>query len=333
MSSTPVPSSKRRAVLSALIIVLPLAPSLLLAPLGLDAAAGAYCLGAMAGLLAIMLTSRRSTALIVLVAAVANGLAVVVAHSPVGAGLLMLTVAAAYGLSARRGVTGAIVLVPISVGFTLATPPSVVTPTGGLSNAAIVAAVTLGGAVWGIVIGLLLSKGRHLPPADAMSWPSTQRFVVIIGVVTGATAAAIVAWHLQHGGAWILVTLFGVIQPSVQQSLSKTIHRAIGTGVGFLIALVIAWLIPWAPVAFTLGLVFLGAAIYIKLDSRRPYWEFVTLLTPGIVLVEGSSSDVLTTDLQRLFFTLVGVAVALVLIVVAEVAYGARDRHTASAHS
>ena len=44
--------------------------------------------------------------------------------------------------------------------------------------------------------------------------------------------------------------------------------------------------------------------------------RIVTLLTPGIVLAESSSSDIVRTDLTRLWFTLVGAVVTIVVLVV-----------------
>ena len=47
----------------------------------------------------------------------------------------------------------------------------------------------------------------------------------------------------------------------------------------------------------------------------RPYWIFVTFLTPAIILLRSSGSDELDLDAQRVILTLIGTAVALAFAV------------------
>jgi hypothetical protein len=55
-------------------------------------------------------------------------------------------------------------------------------------------------------------------------------------------------------------------------------------------------------------------AVYVKIDPRSKYWQFTMFLTPGIVLSEGASGNVRALDIDRLWASLTGIAVALVLL-------------------
>lgn len=50
--------------------------------------------------------------------------------------------------------------------------------------------------------------------------------------------------------------------------------------------------------------------------SGRPYWHYVTFLTPAVVLVVGASSNVIATDFNRVWSTIVGAALAVGVLLV-----------------
>ncbi len=311
-----VMSPRTRVVLSILLIVLPIAPSLLLAIVHLQAGAGTFVLSAFAVLLGTVMASPRVGVRIGVLLALASAVAILVAPNPWGSAVLMAAIAAVYGYSARVGISSAILMAPIALGFLLAMPAQVVAPADGIANAAIIGGVALAGGAWGLVLGWAL--GRRAP--HAAPTPIDRRdalfFAAVLAVVAGIAQGVVTQFDLAHGGAWLLLTIFLLIQPSFQESWTRSLHRILGTALGFVIALVIGLLVQGSLWGYLLGMLFLGAAIYVKLDSRRPYWQFVTLLTPGIVLAESSSSDIVRTDLTRLWFTLVGATVTIVVLVV-----------------
>jgi hypothetical protein len=301
----------KRAAASIILVALPLAPSLLLEPLGLGAATGMFVLGAVAGLVAAVLVSGRFGIAMAVVLAAANFLALPVADSIVLAGLVMAAVSLLYGLTARRGISAAVVMAPQSVAFTLADPPQVVAHGSLLANAAAVGLVALVGGLWGAGAGSFIGrKVPHIKPRPE-SLRHAVMFGVTIAVVTGVAMAVVVAMQLQHGGAWLILTLLLVLQPDVQRTWKKSIERVWGTTLGFAIAFAIGLLVHQHAVLLAVGLLFIAGAVYVQLDSKRSYWQFTMVLTPGIVLVEGAGSGVLETDLARLWFTLVGAAIAL----------------------
>ena len=312
----------RRSFAAFFLVLLPLAPSLLLAPLGLGAATGTFALGAAAGLIAGLLVSGRFGVAVAAAVGVANAVAVPAAPYAILAGLVMATVAMLYGMTARRGITAIIVVAPESVAFTLADSSQVLANGSVLANALVVGGVALVGGLWGAGAGAIVgTRLTHKKPVRA----STRRavtFAVVMATVTGVTMAIVVSMQLQHGGAWILLTIFVVAQPALHQTWSRSLERLLGTVLGFAIALAISQVVKQPAVVVTLGLLFVALAVFLHLDPKRRYWQFTMMLTPGIVLVEGSGSSVVSTDLARLWFTFVGAAIALVVVAILRWALG-----------
>ena len=361
-----LPFDTRRAILAVVMVLIPFPPMVLLAGAGLAQAGGVLIFGSMAALLATAMVRPRFGLLVAASTGVANLLAVVAAPYVVPAALVMAAMTFVYGLSARYGLTGAVLMVPIGVAFTLAQPPQVLAHGSVLANAAVVGLVGVAGGLWGVLAGVLLrSYGRHvkrvkaakaaasttaapttaapttaapaptrsrgllhrpLPPIPAsLPWSIALHFGLILGITCGIAMGVVVAMDLQHGGAWLLLTLILVAQPVMSTAFWKSLSRVLGTALGFVIAFVVSLVAPKGTVPLIIALLCLAIAVYIKLDSAKPYWLFVTFLTPGIVLAEGASGNVLETDEKRLWFTLIGVGIALVVIVIARV-LGLRDQ-------
>ena len=160
--SAPAPTHHvRHAVEAVILVALPLAPSLLLPPLGLAGAVGTFIMGAMAGMLAGIMVGGRFAILVAVVIGLLNFLAYPAAPYAIAAGLVMALTALLYGLTARRGLTSVIVMAPISVCFVLAQPPVMLAHDGVLANAAVVGLLALAGGLWGATAGGFL--GRRIP--------------------------------------------------------------------------------------------------------------------------------------------------------------------------
>ena len=308
----------RHAIAAVVLIYLPMLPTLAFAPLGLTAAVGPFLLGAMAAMLAAILIGGRFALLVAGLVALFNFAAVLVSSLPILAGLVMGVAALLYGITARRGVSSVLVIAPISVAFTVADPATIFTGASTLTNATVVGGVALAGALWGWIIGAVLGRRVSTPSPTGIPLREAVAFAVIVAVVAGVTTGVVVALQLQHGGAWILLTILLLIQPDYHLSWQRTGHRIIGTVIGFGIALAIGLIISQPTINLLLGMLMLTIAVYLKLDSTRPYWQFVAFLTPGIVLAEGAGGDVVNTDVARLWFTLVGAAIAIAVLVVAK---------------
>ncbi|MFM1966025.1 MAG: hypothetical protein RL134_1750 [Actinomycetota bacterium] len=309
----------RHAVAAIVLVYVPMLPALLLNPLGLKAAIGPFLFGAMASMLAAILI-RPSFALAVAgLVALFNLAAIPAASSIVGASAVMGLAALVYGITARRGINAVLMMAPISVAFTLADPPVVFEGGTTLANAAIVGVTALIGGLWGVLVGAVLRRKASLPAPAGVPLAVAIKFAVIIAIVSAATMAVVVSQQLQHSGAWIVLTVILLIQPDFHATWQRTGHRIVGTLLGFGIALAIGLIVRQAPVELLIGMLLLTVAVYLKLDSTRPYWQFVAFLTPGIVLAEGAGERVLATDIARLWSTLVGAAIAIAVLVIAKI--------------
>jgi uncharacterized membrane protein YccC len=171
---------------------------------------------------------------------------------------------------------------------------------------------------------------KRIPHRELHPLNSTRAhaFAIVIAVVTGTAMWFVVHFDWKHGGAWFLLTLFVVIQPNMRATWVKALQRGLGTILGFAIAFAISMVITADWLLYLAGVICLGTAAAMYLSPKRSYWQYATFLTPAIVILEGTSSSIVTTDLQRLRFTLLGVLVALVVIAVLSLIFGRSTRST-----
>lgn len=314
----------RHAVIAVVLVFVPMLPALLLAPLDWGAVIGPFLLATFAAMMAALFGGIRLALVVTAGFALAEMIALPAAPSPVWAGLVMALTSLVYGLTARRGLSSLIVVAPEGVAFLLADPPSLGQGSM-LEDALALGLFVIIGGVWGTAFGALLGRKVPRKTPTGFGWRTTILFAATMAVVTGAAMAVVVASGIGHTGAWILLTLFLVIQPVMHQTFRKALERGLGTVLGFGIALAVALIVRDATVLLILGMLFLTLAVYVKLDPRAQYWHFTTFLTPGIVLAEGAGTNVVMTDIERLWASLVGVAVALVVTAVFRLV-GLRDR-------
>lgn len=307
----------KHAAVAVVMMLIPLPPALLLSLTGLTGGISVVLLGSFAGLMPAIFSSLRRSVTVVAVLGVISAFAAPAAPYVIIAGLIMGVTALLYGLTSRWGVTAATSMAAISVGFTIAEPPTVIDGSSSLVNALLVGVLAATGGLWGAGVGTALSSGLpRRPHTVALSWPAVWTYASTMAIVTGIATAIVVAMGLAHGGAWLVMTLFIVVQPDPRATWRRSLDRAWGTLLGFGIALLIALVVDQEVVIAGLGVLFLVCAVYVKLDSSRTYWEFTALLTPGIVLLEGSTADLVSLDVQRLGFTIVGVLAAVALVAI-----------------
>ena len=90
-------------------------------------------------------------------------------------------------------------------------------------------------------------------------------------------------------------------------------ERASGTVIGFGIAIVLYAILDLPAVLYVCAAVLMVLALVALQVQHRPYWQYVALLTPAVVLLEGGSGSVVDTALARLGFTLLGAALAVAI--------------------
>lgn len=325
--ATPAPASGGAAkkVIGVLVGVIlgVMGPGMVLAALGLPAVLNTWILASLGGWMVGMFVGRHLGLLLAIGLGIFLTLAYGLAAYPWLAGVVVGCAAAAYGATARWGVSGRLVTGMVILAFTVAQPTPILTDAGVWPNASLTGLVGLLAALWGVAVGRLMGKNTPKPPLAPMSAQQATYFAWTVAVVLGTATWFVSYLTLGHGGAWFLLTIIVILQPRFADTLTKTLHRAIGTVAGFVIALIVALVVPWTGLIMLLAVVFMTIAMVLVMKPGTPYWQFVTFLTPAIVLLEGAGSSIVQTDMTRLGFTLLGVAVGLVVL---GIAYLVRQR-------
>ena len=270
--------------------------------------AGALVMPTVAAFLPALLADARTSLFAAGVVSAGSAAAFAVSGDPVLAGLTMATVALITGLGCHWGRSKNLMIVPITVAFVTCLPPSVGSDRA--SGALIMGTASLAAALWGTLAGSLLGRTSPKPPHKPEVWARTWAYAVVLALLTGVAAGISVGISWGHAGAWFIMTVVLVFQPYLQDAFQRTWQRGAGTIVGVLLAFVIHLVVPWSTAELILGEVLLITSILVMSSGKYPYWFFTSLITPGIVLLAGSSGNFVATDGARLIATFAGVGLA-----------------------
>jgi hypothetical protein len=248
----------------------------------------------------------------------------IAAGRPLAAGALALGVALWASIGAASG-KGVLIAVPASMlTILIMVPPQVARGTDphAMRNVGAVLAYTLVASSWGVLIGMITRRGKPFPviPGAPWRWGLTQG--LLVGAVMAVTAAVATSHHLGQGGAWLLMTVFLVFKPLTPTPWKRSLNRALGTMVGVAVVAVYLHTLPTSapPMALLVpATLLLVAASLTMMAQRWPYWCFVALFTPAIVLLLATMSTTSRTvsvarylDTLRIEYSLLGIAIALV---------------------
>jgi hypothetical protein len=304
-------------------VILTTLPLVYLVVYGKESAAGVVMLAAMS-LWVITMTGGLKVGLVnAPILAVLMALSCLAVGRPLAAGALALIVAlwASLGTASGRGMLIAMAASIMTIQIMI--PPHVA-HTASLhswSNVAAVFGYAAIASVWGILIGLFLQRGREfpLPPRATWKWGVTQG--IMVGVVMAAVAVFATSRNLGQGGAWLLLTTFLVFKPLTPTPWKRSLHRVLGTVLGVAIVAIYLHTLPVsAPTMAILipaALMSVAAAVT-ALSQRWPYWCYVALWTPAVILfvaTMSSTSKAVSTarylDTLRIEYSFLGIAVAL----------------------
>jgi uncharacterized membrane protein YccC len=169
---------------------------------------------------------------------------------------------------------------------------------------AAVAAVWLlaGAAVAVVVLSRIPKTGRRTPIAGNVAYLHAGTMAVVVGVTT----YVVIALDVPHG-YWIPMTMTMVLRPVGSEARSIAYQRIAGTVLGAVLAIAILELLPATAAIVVAGLLLALVVAYVLLGR---YGQFVTFLTPFVILSAGSDLDV---AIERVGMTLLGAAVAAVV--------------------
>ncbi len=306
----------------ALLVAVLSIPALIAQQVWLPGSAGILLLGSVPSSIAVVVIGPRRGLQIAVAAAIGGALAAAFSGNAWVGAAIIAALAGYGGYSARYGNESPILLVPVVIAFIVISPPDLATRAGytlsGLAYAAVVGVSLLIGGVWVALIGAVLTRGMERAKDDPV-----ERWVAIgygIALASSTGIATFVAAHYFPGstGAWVVLTILLVMKPRPTDMWRTARHRVGGTLVGAVIAaglVVVMDEVGMSRVTWSglLGAVFLVLAL--SVIRVRPYWQFVMLLTPAMILLKSSGDDTLNLDALRVVMTIIGTVMALLFAV------------------
>ncbi len=293
----------------AIVPIAMLVPPIIASLLGYSSIAGALILPVLAGLLPAQMAGLRSGLFAAVGVAVASGTAATVTGNALLSALVMGVTSLLTGLACRWGRSKNLIIVIITVGFVVCAPPAFVTDNR-FVDGLVLGAVTLAASLWGVLVGWFNGKGAPQPTHDHETWARTWSYAIVLAILTAIAAYISIAIDWKHAGAWFILTIAVVFQPYLKDSLQRTWQRAAGTVLGVVAAYLIHLTIPWSAALTIVGFALIMLSLFVMTNPRYPYWAFVALLTPGIVLLASTADTFGQTNFARLIATLAGAGLA-----------------------
>lgn len=312
---------RRIPPITALVLLLA-APAVIAGQVWLPGSAGVFILGSLPATIAVVVVGPKRALQIAVGAAAGGALAAGFAGNALVGALLIAALAGYGGYSARYGNESPVLLVPVVVAFIVIAPPSLTDRAGntvlGWEYAAVVGVSLLVGGVWVASLGLFLARHLERAKDEPVERSVAIGYGIALALSTGLSTFIAAYYFPGSTGAWVILTILLVMKPRPTDMWRTARHRVGGTLLGAVVAgaLVIGMDelgIPRASWSTFLGAVFLVLAL--SVTRVRPYWQFVTLLTPAIIMLKSSGDDTLNLDAQRVLMTLIGTVVALAFAV------------------
>jgi MFS family permease len=307
--------------MAALVLLLAI-PAIIAQQIWLPGSAGVFVLGALPSSIAVVVVGVKRAWQIAIAAAVGGALAAAFAGNAWIGALIIAALAGFGGYSARYGNESPILLVPVVISFIVISPPALVDRDGtALTDARyalVVGLALLVGGLWVALIGYFLARDLERAKDDPVERRVALGYGIALALSTGIATFVAAEFFPGSPGAWVVLTILLVMKPRTTDMWRTARHRVGGTLVGALVAAVLvvgmnAIGIPLANWTLVLGAIFLVLALSVL--RVRPYWQFVTFLTPAIILLKSSGDDTLQLDGLRVGMTLIGTLVTLAFAV------------------
>lgn len=173
------------------------------------------------------------------------------------------------------------------------------------------AAYVLAGGIVGWAVTRIFKFSAEPDPVPAgVAW----RHAVVLGVLSAATMYWALANNISHG-YWIAVTLVVALRPLPEQRADTLRGRLLGTLLGAVIAFVVIVTLPVWLGALVAAICLVLLAAY---SMSGDYFMQTLFLTPMLLIFAtlGDENKGITYTGERVFFTIVGVAVGVVALIV-----------------
>lgn len=251
---------------------------------------------------------------------------------PIVGALYMAAIGVATGLTALRGwhmmlsFAGPLAALALIGDLDVRVPSGTVAAESSLTSGLVTVGVVLLGGLWTAALGQILVRAFPVQPPKTFPLHTAGYFAAALGLLVG-TATHVAMTGLGADSWWLILTFFVVVQPYYVDTASRVAARVAGTLAGALVAVAIVAAFKDLPAVITaLALVLTVAAAWANM--KLPYWAFVTVLTPAVVLQTAGGSDAIVDSIvDRAFYTLVGAVIAIVVIAVGHTVVTKRPVH------
>lgn len=317
----------KRFVVVALVLLAAMLPVVGVSLLWVPEILGIAVLGFLPAIVGTLKVRWRLGILLSVVLGIAGALAVLVHDTPALGALLMAGLGAAAGLAALRGVHTCVLMVPLAAEFLLVSPPPLAgwstVGDAGIGYALAVGAIVLLSGVWTSALFGVLGRRLPRPPLEPLPREQALTYAVALTVAAAVATYVVLRWYPDGLGAWLIMTVLLLLQPDPHKALRKTVQRVAGTILGVLAAGLVLVVTDSAAFHHALGSALLVLAMSMHM---KPYWRFVSVLTPAIVLMASTGADGVAVDAWRLGWTLAGAALAVVVTLVVNGVLAGRSR-------
>ena len=293
-------------------IIIMAIPAIGVVALGWSSAGLFAMLAGMGGLFAGIGLGIRGVLWLAGATAIGSVLGALAAPNPLAAGILMLVVGASYGIANRWGLSLWNFMYPVLVVGAIAQPPKIVGDV--VADAFITGAIALGSIVIGGLLIVLVVKHPVQKGITKYSNKVNNVFAVNLAVLLAIAGYASAALHAQVPGVWLAITIVIVIRPYQGDSVMRSIQRGGGTVLGFLLAIGVAYALPQTYIYYLVGLAFVEIAVLIRYQAKRPYWEYIMFITPGVVLLAGTPEQVTHFADARLIASISAIVLCLIVM-------------------
>ena len=293
-------------------IIIMAVPAVGVVALGWGAAGLFAMLAGMGGLFAGIGLGVRGVLWLAGASAVGSALGMLAAPNPIAAGVLMLVVGASYGIANRWGLSLWNFMYPVLVVAALAQPPKLVGEP--ITDALLTGVMALVSILIGGFLVILVVKHPVQKEVTKYSTKVNVVYAVNLAVLLAIAGYATAALHAQVPGVWLAITIVIVLRPYQGDSVMRSIQRGGGTVLGFLLAIGVAYALPQTYIYYLVGLAFVEMAVLIRYQAKRPYWEYIMFITPGVVLLAGTPEQVTHFADARLLASISAIVLCLALM-------------------
>lgn len=244
-------------------------------------------------------------------------------HGDVWPGTIFMTlIAIATGLGALRGwhmmlsFAGPLTAYALIGDLNVTVGTQVVSANSSLEHTAIAALFILGGGIWTVLIGQFLVRHFELKSPPTVPFHTAGFFAAALGILVGVGTFVCMNWLTPNSPEswWLILTIFVVVQPYYTDSTKRVAARVAGTLCGAIAATIIVTIFQGIPqVISMLALALTVLAAWANL--KKPYWVFVSFLTPAVVLqTAGGTEQIFESILARSGYTIVGAIASIIVL-------------------